>query len=37
MIAKPHFEKTNKCKNAMPFEKKTWKKFLEIHKKVKIY
>jgi hypothetical protein len=22
MIAKPHFEKTNKCKNAMLFEKK---------------
>jgi hypothetical protein len=26
MIAKPHFEKTNKCKNAMPFEKKNLEK-----------
>jgi hypothetical protein len=37
MNAKPHFEKTNKCKNAMLFGKKSSKKFLEIHKKVKIY
>ncbi len=37
MIAKPYFEKTNKCKNAMLFGEKTCKKFLEIHKKVKIY
>jgi hypothetical protein len=36
MIAKPHFEKTNKCKNAMLFGKKNCKKFIEIHKKVKI-
>jgi hypothetical protein len=36
MNAKPHFEKTNKCKNAMLFGKKNSKKFFEIHKKVKI-
>ncbi len=34
MIAKPHFKKTNKCKNAMPFGKKNCKKTLKIHKKV---
>jgi hypothetical protein len=32
MNAKPHFEKTNKCKNTMPFGKKNYKKFLEVHK-----
>jgi hypothetical protein len=37
MIANPHFEKTNKCKNAMPFGKNICKKFIEIYKKVKIY
>jgi hypothetical protein len=36
MNAKPHFEKTIKCKNTNPFEKKTWMKFLEIRKKVMI-
>jgi hypothetical protein len=34
MIANRHLEKTIKCKNAMPFEKKNCKKILEIHKKV---
>jgi hypothetical protein len=37
MIAKPHFEKTSKCKNVMLFGKKNCKKFLKIYKKVKIY
>ncbi len=30
MDAKPHFEKTNKCKNAMPFGKKNSRKFLNF-------
>jgi hypothetical protein len=33
MIAKPHFEKTNKCKNAMPFEKKIGRNFSKFVKK----
>jgi hypothetical protein len=30
MNAKPHFEKTNRCKNAKQFQKKISKKFLEM-------
>jgi hypothetical protein len=33
MIAKPHFEKTNKCKNAMLFGKKFAKSFSKFTKK----
>jgi hypothetical protein len=36
MIAKPHFEKTNKCKNAMLFEKKISKISRNSQKMMKV-